>query len=48
VRTDVFAFFDKAKFLAAVPENGKVQLHVVGRLKTGQYFYGTCWVNIVD
>ncbi len=48
VRTNVFAFFDKAKLLAAVPENGKVKLHVVGRLKTGQYFYGTYWVNIVE
>jgi|GEM_PF-880897 len=48
VRTNVFAFFDKAKLLAAVPENGKVQLHVVGRLKTGQYYYGTYWVTIVD
>jgi len=25
-----------------------VQLHVVGRLKTGQYYYGTYWVNIID
>jgi len=48
VRTNVFAFFEKAKLLAAVPENGKVQLHVVGRLKTGQYFFGTYWVNVVD
>ena len=48
VRTNVFAFFDKGKLLAAVPENGKVQLHVVGRLRTGQYFYGTYWVNIVE
>jgi hypothetical protein len=48
VRTNVFAFFDKAKLLAAVPENGKVKLHVVGRLKTGQYYYGTYWVNIVE
>jgi len=48
VRTNIFAFFSKAKLLAAVPENGKVKLHVVGRLKTGQCFYGTYWVNIVE
>lgn len=48
VRTNVFAFFDKAKLLAAVPENGKLRLHVVGRLETGQYYYGTYWVNIIE
>ena len=48
VHTSVLAFFDKVKLLAAVPENGKVKLHIVGRLKTGQYFYGTYWVEIVE
>ncbi len=48
LRTNIFAFFDKTTLLDAVPENGSVELHVVGQLKTGQYFYGAYWVKIID
>ena len=45
-RTNILAFFDKAELMQAVPDNGRVQLQVVGQLKTGQYFYGTdnAWI----
>jgi len=48
LRTNIFAFFNKTDLLDAVPENGSVELHVVGQLKTGQYFYGAYWVKIID
>ncbi len=47
-RTSIIAFFDKADLMAAVPENGGVDLQVVGRLKNGQYFYGCDTVRIID
>jgi len=47
-RTSIFAFFDKAKLMEAVPENGSVELKAVGQLKTGQYFYGTDTVLIIN
>jgi hypothetical protein len=45
-RTLVLARFDKAKLMAAVPDNGTVELRVVGRLKNGRYFSGTDTVTI--
>jgi predicted outer membrane repeat protein len=45
--TYIFAFFDKAELMDAVPDNGRVELEVVGRLKTGQYFYGSDTVRII-
>ncbi len=46
-QTSILAFFDKAELMEAVPDNGQVELQVVGRLKTGQYFYGIDTVNII-
>jgi len=45
----MLAFFDKAEFAEAVPKNGKVdvEVKVVGRLKTGQYFCSTDTVRII-
>ena len=45
--TMILASFDRGKLLKAIPENGKVDLHVTGWLKTGQYFYGTDTVRII-
>ena len=44
--TSIFAFFNKAELMDAVPYNGRVELEVVGSLKSGQYFYGsdTVWI----
>lgn len=44
----IFALFDKAKLMDAVSDNGKVELQVVGNLKTGQYFYGTETIRIIS
>ncbi|MHC4498920.1 MAG: choice-of-anchor Q domain-containing protein [Planctomycetota bacterium] len=45
--TYMFAFFDKAELMDAVPDDGRVELEVVGKLKTGQYFYGSDVVRII-
>ncbi|MHC4603947.1 MAG: choice-of-anchor Q domain-containing protein [Planctomycetota bacterium] len=45
--TSIFAFFDKGELMAAVPDDGSVELQVVGELATGQYFYGTDTVWII-
>jgi len=46
-RASIFAFFDKAQLMEVVPDNGRVQLDVVGRLTTSQYIYGsdTVWIK---
>jgi hypothetical protein len=44
----IFAFFDKDELLDAVDQAGQVQLDVVGQLKTGQYFYGSDTVRIIN
>jgi hypothetical protein len=43
----VLAFFDKDAVLDAVPDNGRVELQVVGRLNCGQYFFGSDAVKII-
>ena len=43
---NIFAFFDKAELLEAVSDNGKVELEIVGQLKSGQQFYGTDEIKI--
>lgn len=48
VRTSIFASFDKASLTAAVPDDGEVELQVVGQLDTGQDFYGIDTVRIVS
>jgi hypothetical protein len=44
--TTIFASFDKDKLLNAIDDNGQVELVVVGRLKTGQYFFGSDDIRI--
>ena len=46
-RTYVLAYYNKAELMAAVPDNGNVDLEVVGSLKSGQYFYGSDTVRII-
>jgi hypothetical protein len=45
--TAIWAFFDRDAVVDAIPTNGKVELKVVGKLKTGQYFYGCDTVTII-
>jgi len=42
----IFACFDKADLLSAVPDNGLVELQALGRLKTGRYFFGSDTITI--
>jgi len=44
--TMVLSDFKRADLLAAVPQNGSVELQIVGRLKNGQYFSGRDTVKI--
>ena len=46
-RTYVLAYYDKAELMAAVPSNGPVDLEVIGKLKSRQYFYGSDTVRII-
>lgn len=43
----VLAFFDKNELLDAIGDDGKTKLSVIGKLITGQYFYGnnTIWIK---
>jgi len=47
-RTSIFLLYDKGELMSAVPDNGRVDVQVVGMLTTSQYFYGTDFINIVD
>jgi len=46
-RTSIIASFDKSELMGAIPDNGKMELEVVGNLMSGQYFYGsdTVWIK---
>ena len=44
----ILAFVDKAELMAAVEDNGEVELQLVGQLKTCRYFYGIDTVEIID
>jgi hypothetical protein len=46
-QTSILAFFDKSGLIEAVPDNGQVELQAAGKLKTGQYFYGTDTIRII-
>jgi predicted outer membrane repeat protein len=47
-RISVFAFFDKAELMDAIPASGRVELQVLGYLiEPGQYFYGTDTIRII-
>ena len=45
--TMIIASFDKSDLMDAASENGSVELTGVGRLKSGQYFYGTDTIRII-
>ena len=47
-RTNIFILYDKAELLAAVPDNGLVDVQVVGMLTTGRYFYGNGFITLID
>ncbi|UCG48401.1 MAG: right-handed parallel beta-helix repeat-containing protein, partial [Phycisphaerales bacterium] len=46
VRTTIYAFFEKARLMRAIRENGPVVLGVTGELKNGRPFYGVDVVTI--
>jgi hypothetical protein len=46
--TTIFASFDKDELMNAIDDNGQVELAVVGRLKTGQYFFGTDDIRVIS
>ena len=46
-RVRIFAFYDKAELLAVVPDNGLVDIQVIGSLKTGQQFYGSRFLTLI-
>ncbi len=46
VRTTIYAFFEKARLMRAIRENGPVVLEVTGELKNGRPFYGVDVVTI--
>lgn len=47
VCTAILAFFDKAQLMNAVGENGRVELNVVGKLKSGRYFCGSDTIRVI-
>ena len=47
-RVSIIAYFDKSDLMDAVSNNGRAELKIVGQLKTGQYFYGTDTVRIIN
>jgi len=44
----IHGVFDKAKLLAVAGDNGEIELTVIGRFATGQYFYGTDTIRIIS
>ena len=48
LHTAIVAFFNKDELMGAIADNGRVELQIVGQLKTGQYFYGDDSVWIKD
>jgi len=47
-KVKVFSFFKKDDFLTTVEENGTLEMQVEGKLESGQYFYGSDSVLIID
>jgi len=43
----IFASFDKDELMNVIDANGLVEIAVVGRLKTGQYFFGTDDIRVI-
>ncbi len=46
--TFILAFFKKSDLMDAVPDNGQVQLEVVGQLNTSRYFFGRRTIRIIN
>jgi len=46
--TSIFLLYDKAELMAAVPDNGRVDVQVIGSLNTSQQFYGNSFITIRD
>jgi hypothetical protein len=46
-RIRIFIIYDKAELLSAVPDNGQVDVQVVGSLNNDRQFYGTGFVTII-
>ena len=44
----VFAFFHRDVVIHSVPKSGFMELAITGRLKSGQYFYGSDTINVAD
>ncbi len=47
-RVSIIAYFDKRDLMDVISDNGRMELKLVGRLKTGRYFYGTDTVRIIN
>jgi len=47
-RVSIIAYFDKRDLMDVISNNGRVELKVVGRLKTGQYFYDRDTIRIIN
>jgi hypothetical protein len=46
--TRIHAVFDKAELFGIAGDNSDVELTVIGRFSTGQYFYGTDTIRIIS
>jgi len=44
----IHAVFDKAELLGVTPDNADVQITVIGRFISGEYFYDTDTVRIIS
>jgi len=47
-RTSIFIVYDKAELMGAIPNNGLVDIQVIGSLNTSQQFYGNSFVTLID
>jgi hypothetical protein len=46
-RVSIFILYDKAELLAVVPDNGLIDVQIIGSLNNGRYFYGSSFLTIV-
>jgi hypothetical protein len=46
-RVRVFAFFDKDDLIDLIPDNGRIELQVIGELNSGQYVFGEDSIRII-
>jgi hypothetical protein len=47
-RTVVVARFDKLRMMSFIPDNGAMELTVIGQLKSGEQFYATDTVMVIE